>query len=149
MDFSIRPDERFKRYYVLFRNTRVPVWWTRFTVPGLEHCSVIEEVSSPEEGLLQRKYCVYTDACYGLLVNQIHWEAASSVVADALVKRAITAVVVVDVEKTHQRMYIPFGLWTCVTVAKALLGVRDWRIQTPQSLFRYLDKRGAIVVRSE
>lgn len=149
MDFSIRPEERFKRYFVLFRNTRLPAWWTRFTIQGFEHCAIIEEVKSPEEGLAQRGYCVYTDACYGLLVNQIYWEDAAKVVSEALVAHEITVVAIVDVEKNHQRMYIPFGLWTCVTVVKAILGVRSWKVQTPQSLFRHLEKRGATVVRSE
>ena len=148
MDILYIPETRLRRYFVLFRNTRMPSWWTRFTVPGTEHCSVVEDAKYPEEGLISTEYCVHMDACYGLLSSQVHWESAIKFVSKALIRRDFTLVAIVEVEKKYRRGYIPFGLWTCVTAVKATLGIHDWRIQTPQKLLRYLEHRGATVVRS-
>ena len=39
----------------------------------------------------------------------------------------------------------PVGLKTCVTVAKAVIGVRNAFIVTPRQLFNYVEKRGGVV----
>lgn len=147
MDIALDPDARFRRCYVLFRKVRFRAWWVRFIVPGIEHCSVIEEMNLGGDGLAGADCFLHTDHCYGLLVHQIHLGSARKKIAKALSFRAITAVAVIEVEKSHRWGYIPFGLLTCVTVAKAVLGLSDWRIQTPQSLLRYLEGHGAVVLR--
>lgn len=43
------------------------------------------------------------------------------------------------------RAMFPFGLRTCVTVAKAMLGIRDWRIQTPRQLFKFIERHNGQV----
>jgi hypothetical protein len=43
-----------------------------------------------------------------------------------------------DVPLTQRIVFEPL---TCVTVIKRILGIRDWRIQTPKQLKRYLDAR--------
>lgn len=147
MDFALDPDMRCRRCYVLFRKSYLRAWWSRFTVPGLEHCSVIEEMDFANDGLASVDCFIYTDYCYGLLVHQIHWGDAREMIAKALSSCEITAVAVIEVEKSHQWGYIPFGLFTCVTIVKAVLGLRGWKIQTPQSLFRHLERRGVTIIR--
>lgn len=33
---------------------------------------------------------------------------------------------------------MPIGVRTCVTVAKSMLGIRNWRIQTPRQLYNFI-----------
>ena len=43
------------------------------------------------------------------------------------------------------KVLYPFGLRTCVTVAKAMLGIHRARIFTPRQLFNYVQARGGHV----
>lgn len=147
MDFSLTPDIRFRKYFVLFRPTRWPQWWSVFTVPSIGHCSVIETVMYPEAGLSAIEYCVHTEMCFGIISQEIHWKSAVEMISEELVTGRITVVAAIDVEKKYRYGYIPLGLFNCVTLVKSLLGVHDWRIQTPQSLLRCLESRGAVIVR--
>lgn len=149
VDFTLTPDVRFRTYYVIFRQGRIFGWWFRyFTIPGFEHCSVLENVGCPGEGLAHIDYCLHTETCFGLTIQQIYWENAVKMVAEKLAAGRITAVAVVEVDKRFSKRYIPFGLFTCVTIVKSLLGVHNWKVQTPHGLLRYLERQGALVVRS-
>lgn len=33
---------------------------------------------------------------------------------------------------------MPLGVRTCVTVAKSMLGIRNWRVQTPRQLYNFI-----------
>ena len=150
VDFTLTPDVRFRTYYVLFRNARISDRWARrFTVPGLEHCSVLESVNYPGEGLSHVEYCIHTETCFGVTIQQIYWKNAEKMVAEKLAERRFTVVAVVKVDKRFSKRYIPFGLLTCVTIVKSLLGIHNLRVQTPQSLLRYLENNGALVVWSQ
>lgn len=147
MDLTLDPDMRFRRYYVLFRKARFRAWWSMFTVPGFEHCSVVEEMNFEGDGLASVDGFIHIDHCHGLLVHRVHSGNAREHVAEALAAQRITVVAVIEVEKSHRWGYIPFGLFTCVTIVKAILGLHDWRVQTPQSLLRNLERQGALIVR--
>lgn len=147
MDFGIDSNIRFRRYYVLFRKARLRAWWSVFTtVSDFGHCSILEAIEYTDNGLARFDYCLHTDYCFGILDQRIYWDSAPKLISKALTNRSITAVAVVDVEKKHKWGYIPFGLFTCVTLVKWLLGIHDWRIQTPQGLMRYLEDHDATVV---
>lgn len=118
-------------------------------MPGLQHCSVLEAATSPGDGLARAEYCIHTETCYGVTIQRIYWNTAEKMVAEKLAKGVLTAVAVVKVDKKFSKRYIPFGLLTCVTIVKSLLGVHNARVQTPLSLLRYLERNGATVVWSE
>lgn len=51
----------------------------------------------------------------------------------------------VRAERRHRWPMLPFGMKTCVTVAKAVVGIRDARIITPRQLFNYVEKRKGVL----
>lgn len=147
MDLALDSDMRFRKYYVLFRKAKFQAWWSVFTVSGLEHCSVVEEMNFGGEGLASVAGFIHIDHCHGLLLYRIHSGNAQKHVAEALAARRITLAAVIEVEKSHRWEYIPFGLFTCVTIVKSILGLHDWWVQTPQSLLRTLERQGAVIVK--
>lgn len=46
--------------------------------------------------------------------------------------------------RSHRWPMLPFGLKTCVTVAKAVVGIRNALILTPKQLFDYVEKRNGV-----
>lgn len=138
MNILQTPSVRFCMYYVLFRKSRLQEWWARWFTKW--HCSVIEDVGD---------YCIHTETCFGLTVQEIHCKTALDVATEYAATGRILTVVVVEVEKKYRTRYIPFGLFTCVTIVKSLLGLYDWRVQTPYRLLKYLESHGASVVRSD
>lgn len=146
MDLSLTPDLRFRRYFILFRRSRIPMWWSIFTTSKLAHCSIIEAVHYPDGGYLCVDYCIHVDTCLGLTNQEVYWDSPESMIAKSLVEGELTAVAVIEVEKKYRRGYIPFGLFTCVTIVKSILGVHRWWIQTPKQLLAHLERRGATVL---
>jgi hypothetical protein len=47
--------------------------------------------------------------------------------------------------RRYRTPMFPAGLKTCVTVAKAVVGIRNAFVLTPQQLYNYVEKRGGIV----
>jgi len=148
MDFSLTPDVRYRQYYVIFQKAHAHRWWNRwFTVPGFEHCSVLEVILTEGKGLAAGPCCVHTETCFGLTVQRIWWEDAEKLASKLLANRGVTAVARLEVDKKYAKRYIPFGMFTCVTIVKSILGIHNWRVQTPQRLLKYLEGQGALVMR--
>lgn len=51
----------------------------------------------------------------------------------------------VRAKRIRRDAMFPFGLKTCVSVAKTMLGIRNPFIVTPWQLFRYVEKRKGVV----
>ncbi len=57
-----------------------------------------------------------------------------------------TAAISVPVDHDYKTDYVPRGLLTCVSVVKAIIGVRAWYVWTPEHLARYLARMGGEVI---
>jgi hypothetical protein len=51
----------------------------------------------------------------------------------------------VRAKRVRRTAMFPLGLKTCVSVAKAMLGIRNAFILTPRQLFRYVEKHRGVV----
>ena len=60
------------------------------------------------------------------------------------VRAALVGVLLIGVLAACAPMF-PAGLKTCVSVVKAVIGVRNAFVLTPRQLYNYVDKRGGIV----
>jgi hypothetical protein len=101
-------------------------WWTRPLHRELAHVDVWQ----PFE--MQGFYLV-TSPLHDYLTVQ-------------LVEREPTGVVQhVYAQRAQGIAMWPVGLKTCVTVAKAMLGIRDARVWTPRQLHNYIERRNGIV----
>lgn len=142
MDYSTPVEERYKRYYVIFRRAHWPGWWGKFTKPEFQHCSIVEMVDYPP-------LSIHTETCFGVTRQEVRWRSPRNAMAKLLADGSISRIADIKVEKFHRRRYIPFGMFTCVTIVKSILGVHDWRIQTPEQLLKYLEREGALIIGGE
>lgn len=69
--------------------------------------------------------------------------------AKELLDEGYTAVIKVPVDHDYKTDYIPRGLLTCVTLVKAIIGVRAWYVFTPKHLARYLVRNGCEIMKRE
>ncbi len=100
-------------------------WWTRFVDKDLAHVDI----------WIPLEY-----ECFLVLKPQ-HDFLQAVVTADpptGLVQK-------VQAQRRMGVAMFPLGVKTCVSVAKAVLGVRDIRILTPKQLFLYVEKRKGVV----
>ena len=65
---------------------------------------------------------------------------------DMMLDEGYTAAIAVPVDHDYQTDYIPRGLMTCVSVVKAIIGIRAWFVWTPEHLARYLLRSGAELI---
>lgn len=100
-------------------------WWTRRLHPQFAHVEVYREI---EPGLY-----FATQPCHDYLVTNV---------VDRLPAGRIQRVTAL--RRRGNAMW-PVGLKTCVTIAKAMLGVRAAWVITPKQLYGYVAARGGTV----
>lgn len=100
-------------------------WWTFFLPDGLDHVDLWRPLG-------QGFYLVL--AAYHDCVSMELVEGEPS----GLVQR-------VTARRPRGKAMFPAGLKTCVTIAKAALGIRAPWVITPRQLYRYVQKRDGIV----
>ncbi len=69
------------------------------------------------------------------------WFEHPDVVAKSFYEKGATAILKVPVKIPATPSFVPRGVYSCVTVVKAMVGVRQWRVWTPKGLFGYLVRR--------
>lgn len=97
-----------------------------------------------------------TADCYSIIINPITfcirvdmvWQRPRDLV-DAMLADGYTAAFAVPVDHDYKTDYIPRGLLTCVSVVKALLGIRAWHVWTPEQLATYLARRGCALIKGK
>lgn len=93
-------------------------WWARWADPELAHVDIWQHVG---------------DGCYIAVLPLFDCLGVELVGSQpsGIVQR-------VSARRQLGRVMIPFGPRTCVTVAKSMLGIRNWRIQTPRQLYKFI-----------
>lgn len=66
-----------------------------------------------------------------------------------MLDEGFTAAFSVPVDHDYQTDYIARGLLTCVSLVKAIIGVRAWYVWTPEHLARYLARAGATIIKGK
>lgn len=134
-----QPARRFLAYVVFSPSSRKS-FWDFFTDPAFRHCWVILPAPLGEPGLMTTDYSVKVEPLlWG--VDVAVWWADPLTVAKQMYEDGATAIVEVGVYTPPNPGFVPRGFLTCVTMVKAIIAVRNWRIWTPRQLFRYLVAR--------
>lgn len=130
--------------YVVFMGAEHRRFWRLFTRRGWRHVFIVlpayrsaslggEVISQVINPIL---HCVEAD---------VFFNHPAKLAQEAL-KEGATAVIKIRIDRTFKRDYVPRGLFTCVTVVKAILGIAAWYVWTPEHLARYLLRHGGQLV---
>ena len=110
---------------VYFRRSEGPTaWWARWIRNGFSHVEIWWSIG---EGY----YVAIRPYHHYLVADVVHGEPNGEV-------QRVTAM------RRYRTPMFPAGLKTCVTVAKAVVGIRNAFVLTPQQLYNYVEKRGGI-----
>lgn len=131
--------------FVVFQGAEHRRAWRIFTRKGWRHCFVVIPIYYPEPSL--------TADVYSLVINPITFCIRFDTVfmpprklVGMMLDEGYTAAIAVPVDHDYQTDYIPRGLMTCVSVVKAIIGIRAWFVWTPEHLARYLLRNGAELI---
>ena len=110
-----------------YRTDATTAWWARW-LTGTRDFSHVEIWWRLGEG-------------YYVAIRPFH----HYLMADVMCGEPSGTVQKVTAMRRHRTPMFPAGLKTCVTVAKAVVGIRNAFVLTPRQLYNYVDKRGGIV----
>ena len=103
------------------------LWWLRFLKKGFKHCFVV--LSNDKNCVIVDPICCRTEICVFPFVEpekiKKFFEANHYTVVETFLRHP-------DIRK------FSFGIFSCVEVAKRVLGIHDKTIQTPYKLYRFL-----------
>lgn len=132
--------------YVVFSGSETRSFWRVFVRRGWRHVQVIVPMYYPEPRLTADVYSlVINPVTYAVKIDYF-WLNPRKMV-DEMLKDGCTAVIEVPVDIALKDGYIPRGLLTCVSLVKAIIGVRAWYVWTPYHLARYLIRHGGTLIK--
>lgn len=101
-------------------------WWNLFTGYKYAHCWVVFEEGTcvSVNPLIWGIQVSFYDGTLEDYINEVNAQAVYTLDIDYN-----------PVDNTKYR-----GLYSCVSITKAMLGINDWRILTPKQLKNFLDK---------
>ncbi len=122
--------------------------WQVFAPPGWRHCWIGIATYFPEPGLMANQWTKRIEpTTWGIDVD-FHFISLSDAAQQAY-RFGATSVLKISVDTTPRRSYVPRGFLSCVSVLKAILGLRACWIVTPKQLHRFLRRNGAIEVEND
>jgi hypothetical protein len=119
-------------YIICFKSTGHPHWWNRFLHPRALHVFAVKWTG---------KHWVMVHPRIAYLEVQVLDYTREEDLLKFIKAECIEGICRVDFNHLDtERIRVPwiFGLWTCVSQVKALLGIRAPWILTPRQLYRYL-----------
>ena len=122
-------------------------WWHLFTGDTWAHCWMVVACPFPEPGLMADYYTLKVDPLPSRLHVDLVWAAPIDVLAALLERDEVTDVVELTLDIGVNEIHCPRASLTCVSVAKAIMGVWWPLIITPRQLHRKLLALGASSVR--
>lgn len=132
--------------FVVFQGAEHQRAWRIFTKRFWRHCFIVVPVYYPEPSL--------TADVYSLIINPITFCIRCDVifqpprkVVDHMLSNGYTAAIAWPVDHDYKTDYVPRGLLTCVSVIKAVLGIRAWYVWTPEHLARYMARHGGELIK--
>lgn len=131
--------------FVVFKGSENRRFWRIFTRRGWRHVYVIIPAYYPEPGLTAVAYSqvlnFWTDHVRADVVF-MHPRA----IAETELREGATAVITLPVDQKFSGRYLPRGLFTCVSMVKALIGCNAWFVWTPEQLARWMLRNGGEVM---
>lgn len=128
--------------YAIFSGADHGIFWRMFTPRGMRHVQVLVPADSGR--------ALFAGNGRSILVNAMSWaftlevlDASAREAAMHGLERGATLVLEWPVDLQFSREYVPRGLLTCVSVAKAVMGISAWFVITPAHLARWMLRNGA------
>lgn len=119
-------DERTAKYLLVYQASHEDApWWAFMVDKSIGHVEVWWEIGGG--------YYTAVRPYHHYLVVDIMQGPPTGTVQEVLATRA------------SDFPMFPAGLKTCVSIAKAMLGIRSIRVLTPRQLFNYIEQRDGIV----
>lgn len=139
------PGKRRVTVYVVFHGSFLGGFWQFACAPAWRHCTMLVSIYHPYPHAFAMRYTMLIEPTAWGLHADVYWLPPEDVAA-ALGKQGATAIVKQTVNLPPPRIFTFRGLITCVSLIKACLGIKNWRIITPKQLFEYLIRDGAEIV---
>ena len=119
-------------------------FWNIYGTSGYQHCWIAVPEYFPEPGLLATQYTMKIEPLeWG--IDVAIWRERTDVVVKTFYEAGATAVVY-WAKAAPCRGYVPRGVYSCVSICKAVLGIRAWYILTPWQLPRYMLNNGGSLI---
>lgn len=131
--------------YVIFAGSENRRAWRFLLRRGWRHVGLVVPAYYPRPSLTAVAYSQivsFRTDCVSLDVSFDNPEA----IAQAYLREGATCVIRFPVDQKFTGRYIPRGLFTCVSMVKAMLSVNAWWVWTPEQLARYLLQNGGKLV---
>lgn len=131
--------------YVIFTGSENRRWWRIFVRPGWRHVSIVLPAYPAGQSLMRpaasQFVCMWTDHVRSDVLPQ-----TPTAVCEAALKDGATCVISIAVDQKFSGRYVPFGLLTCVSLVKAMIGCKAWYVWTPEQLARWLLQNGGTLM---
>lgn len=101
-------------------------WWLRWLKPGFRHCFIIIKTSGKFIAIEPLFSCIEFD-----IIGEEEIEL------DKFLRSKGHTVVEFQIHRNLNKMF-PISIYSCVTICKAYLGIRNQLISTPYQLYRYM-----------
>lgn len=125
--------------YVVFEGSDLWHWWFVFLPRAWRHVWVALPAPWPDPGLLETNFTMKFEPLSWGIDTAVFWEDPAIVVRAFVEGKATCAVQFrIRIPLDNSTTWVPRGIYTCVSAAKSVLGLRCWWIWTPRSLCRYL-----------
>ena len=131
--------------YVVFAKGKRGTIWSIFCRRGWGHCLVLQPAYDPFPGLLSKQYTIKIEPqTWGIDVEL--WLETPEEIARQFSAAGDVVVRYKTTVPAKGMMFVPRGVFSCVSIVKAVLGINAWRLLTPWHLFLYLVRQGGQLI---
>lgn len=110
-------------------------WWNIFTGREFSHCWVVYEFG--------KKVVVLDPLIWGILIN-VHGVSLDEYMKEMQQHPLFKASCLLNIEYQPRDAVCYRGIYSCVSIVKAALGIEKWNIITPRQLYLYLKGRESV-----
>jgi len=116
-------------------------WWRIFLRRGWRHVYLIIPAYYPAPSLTADVYSQVINMWTDHVRCDVVWKSPRSLAETALTEGA-TCAILLPVDQKFTGRYLPRGLFTCVSMIKAMLSIGAWYVWTPEQLARWMLQNG-------
>jgi hypothetical protein len=114
-----------KKYYVIFKPTRIKKWWAKFLYRPFGHVFIVTATDLEH-------FWIVSDCKGGNIFTEL-------VPMQDLRELYPNTVIMPFWSKTHKEPHFRFFHINCVEIVKLVLGIRDWKVITPYQLYKHIE----------
>lgn len=119
--------------YILFKEVEDHPWWMKFLKQDMRHCFCIKT-----NNILGQEYSIIFENLFNYISIEVSFLPINQLLSE-LYSEGMTVVRYEYDAATLKRKHY-YEPISCVTTVKQLLGISDWKVQTPYQLYKKLTK---------